>query len=260
MRGKLPALILAPLILLGGCDAFFTNVFEGLYTLEVPSAAELGTLPVSDLERLAEDDQFFEELAGNDEKEQAVLDNLEARFNDGTANDPEEQRAAALYAEVLIRTSGAFDVLGDDSISAMENILDQFELAAESEYPDLAASLVLDLFDGRTPDVAEIGVMLTALTDAWGAYQAIGAGLAAGASLDPDLNAGEILQFAAVGAVVQGAAVTAPTGADLADLIDTALRGGDVSGFTITFTAPGIADGDPLHELMVAAGVDPEQF
>lgn len=263
MRRMLPVLILAPLLLLGGCDAFFTNVFEGLYTLEVPSAAELGTLPVSDLERLAEDDQFFEELAGDPAKEDAVLENLDNYFGpegDGTVDTPEEQRAAALHAEVLLRTSGAFDILSGNSFSALQNTLDQFELAAESEYPNLIASLVLDLFDGRTPDVAEIGVMLTALTDAWAAYQAIGAGLDAGASLDPDLNAGEILQFAAVGAVVQGAAVTAPMGADLADLIDTALRGGDVSGFTITFTAPGIADGDPLHELMVAAGFDPEQI
>ena len=259
MRRMLPVLILAPLLLLGGCDAFFTNVFEGMYKLEVPSSAELLTLPLSDLERLAEDDQFFEELAEDSDKLDAVTLNLDGQF-DASADTPEEQRAAALYAEVLLRTSGAFDILSGNSFSALQNTLDQFELAAESEYPNLIASLVLDLFEGRTPDVAEIGVMLTALTDAWVAYQAIGAGLDAGASLDPDLNAGEILQFAAVGAVVQGAEVTAPMGADLADLIDTALRGGDVSGFTITFTAPGIADGDPLHELMVAAGFDPEQI
>ncbi len=257
MRGKLPVLILAPLLLLGGCDAFFTNVFEGMYTLEVPSQAELLTLPLSDLERLAEDPQFFDALAGDPAKEQAVLDNLAPQFVDGTADTPEEQKAAALYAEVLLRTSGTFDILGGGSFSALADTLDQFELAAEAEYPNLISSLVMDLFDGRTPDLAEIDTMLTSLGDAWSAYQAIGAGLAGGASLDPSLNAGDMLVFAAVGAVVQGAVVTDPPGQDLADLIDTALQGGDVSGYTITFTAPGVADGDPLYELMMAAGFDP---
>ena len=260
MKRTLPALILAPILLLGGCDAFFTNVFEGLYDLKVPSSAELQTLPLADLERLAEDPQFFDALAGDPSKEQAVLDNLAPRFSDGTAETPEEQRAAALYAEVMLRTSGAFDILSGNSFSALQNTLDQFELADESEYPDLVASLVLDLFDGKTPDVTEIREMLTSLSEAWTAYEAIGTGLAAGAPLDSSLNAGDMLVFAAGGAVVRGATVTVPEHNDLADLIHAALQGGGVSGFTLTFTAPGIEDGDPLFELMTAAGFDPEQF
>ncbi|NLJ45017.1 MAG: hypothetical protein GX430_00430 [Treponema sp.] len=51
-----------------------------------------------------------------------------------------------------------------------------------------------------------------------------------------------------------------PPGGDLADLIDTALRGGAVSGYTISFTPPGVAVGDPLYELMMAADFDPARL
>ena len=207
MNRKTAAVLLCLPLLLGGCDAFFTNVFEGLAPLKVPSASELGSLPMPELERLAEDPDFFAALAADPEKLDAVKTSLFAKF-DVIADTPEEQRAAALYAEVLLKTSGVFGVLADDAFSALSGVLDQFETAAGSEYPGLAASLALDLFDGRTPTLAVIQGMLDALSEAWSAYRAIGDGLAVGAALDSSLNAGDMLVFAALGALLDGVAVT----------------------------------------------------
>lgn len=248
MRGKLPALILAPLLLLGGCDAFFTNVFEGLYTLEVPSAAELGTLPVSDLERLAEDDQFFEELAGDPAKEAAVLDNLEDYFNpgDGTVDSPEEQRAAALYAEVLIRTSGADTIVAGLANFAAEDGFDELESG------DIGAALA-DLFGESLPTLEEIEAMVAALDSAWDAYAAIGEGIPGGVGLDSSLNAGDLAFNAALAAALQGVTVT--SGQSTAEYIFAAVQG-DTTGFTATFS-DAVLIGTEMDNLLAAAGIDP---
>lgn len=249
MRGKLPALILAPLLLLGGCDAFFTNVFEGLYTLEVPSAAELGTLPVSDLERLAEDDQFFEELAGDPAKEAAVLDNLDDRF-DPTGSDPadtpEEQKAAALYAEVLIRTSGADTIVAGLANFAAEDGFDELESG------DIGAALA-DLFGESLPTLAEIEAMVAALDSAWDAYAAIGEGIPGGVGLDSSLNAGDLAFNAALAAALQGVTVT--SGQSTAEYIFAAVQG-DTTGFTATFS-DAVLIGTEMDNLLAAAGIDP---
>ncbi len=249
MRRTLPVLILAPLLLLGGCDAFFSNVFEGLYKLEVPSAAELGTLPVSDLERLAEDDQFFEELAGDPAKEQAVLDNLEPRFNDGTANDPEEQRAAALYAEVLNRTSGADRVVaGLAGYLASADGFDQLEL-------DPGAALA-ELFGETLPTLAEIEAMVAALDTAWDAYAAIGAGIPAGVGLDPSLNAGDLAFGAALAAALKDVTIT--SGQTIAEYVYASIQG-TAGGMTADFDST-VLEGSAMDNLFLAAGFDPEQF
>ncbi len=249
MRGKLPALILAPLLLLGGCDAFFTNVFAGLAPLEVPSAAELGTLPVSDLERLAEDDQFFEELAGDPAKEAAVLDNLDDRF-DPTGSDPadtpEEQKAAALYAEVLLRTSGADTIVAGLANFAAEDGFDELESG------DIGAALA-GLFGESLPTLAEIEAMVAALDLAWDAYAAIGEGIPGGVGLDSSLNAGDLAFNAALAAALQGVSVTSGT---VAEMIYDASRGFDVTGYGAAFDGT-LLEGTAMDNLLAAAGFDP---
>jgi hypothetical protein len=248
MRGKLPALILAPLLLLGGCDAFFSNVFEGLYTLEVPGAAELETLPVSDLERLAEDPAFFDALAGDSVKEAAVLDNLEDYFNpgDGTVDSPEEQRAAALYAEVLIRTSGA-----DRIVAGLAGYLagaDGFVQFESDPGPALA-----ELFGESLPTLAEIEAMVTALDAAWVAYAAIGDGLGS-APLDESLNAGDLAFGAALAAALKGVSLPLAT---LDDYIYDAISGNDLTGYgAVTFDGT-VLEGSEMDNLLAAAGFDP---
>jgi len=244
----LPVLILAPLLLLGGCDAFFTNVFEGLYTLEVPSAAELGTLPVSDLERLAEDDQFFEELAGDPAKEDAVLENLDNYFGpegDGTVDTPEEQRAAALYAEVLLRTSGADRVVA--GLAGYLASADGFDQLETNPGPELA-----ELFGESLRTLAEIEAMVAALDAAWDAYAAIGAGLAT-SPLDESLNAGDIAFGAALAAALKGVTVT--SGQTDAEYIYASIQG-TAGGMSADFSTTVLSDTE-MDYLFLAAGFDP---
>lgn len=248
MRRTLPALLLLPLMLLGGCDAFFTNVFEGMYTLKVPGASELQTLPLSDLERLAEDPAFFDALAGDYEKEQAVLDNLEARFNDGTANDPEEQRAAALYAEVLLRTSGADRVVA--GLAGYLASADGFDQLETNPGPELA-----ELFGASLPTLAEIEAMVTALNLAWDAYAAIGAGLTT-APLDDSLNAGDIAFGAALAAALQGVTLTG----SLAGYIFDAINMNPLDEYDPVSFSDAALTGTAMDNLFLAAGFDPEQF
>lgn len=249
MRGTLPALVLAPLLLLGGCDAFFTNVFEGLAPLEVPSASELETLPVSDLERLAEDDRFFEELAADSAKETAVLDNPDDQF-DPTGVDPvdtpEEQRAAALYAEVLIRTSGADRIVADlAGYLAEADGFDQFE---SDPGPELA-----ELFGESLPTLAEIEDMVAALDAAWDAYAAIGDGLGS-APLDESLNAGDLAFNAALAAALQGVSLPLAT---LDDYIYDAISGNDLTDYGAVAFDGTVLEGSEMDNLLAAAGFDP---
>lgn len=248
MKRKLPALILAPFLLLGGCDAFFSNVFEGLYTLDVPSSAELLTLPLSDMERLAEDPQFFDALSADSEKLDVVKMNLSGQY-DATADTPEEQRAAALYAEVVLRTSGADRIVaGLAGYLASADGFDQFEL-------DPGAALA-DLFGESFPTLEEIEAMVAALNSAWNAYAAIGAGLDT-APLDDSLNAGDLAFNAALAAALQGVSVTTGT---VAEMIYDASRGLDISGYGVEPFNNTILTGTAMGNLLSAAGFDPEQF
>ncbi len=251
MRGKLPVLILAPLLLLGGYDAFFTNVFAGLAPLEVPSSAELQTLPLSDLERLAEDPQFFEELAGDSAKEDAVLENLDDYFGpegDGMVDTPEEQRATALYAEVLLRTSGADRIVsGLAGYLASADGFDQFESDP--------GSALADLFGESLPTLEEIEAMVAALNSAWNAYAAIGAGLDT-APLDDSLNAGDIAFGAALAAALQGVTLTG----SLAGYIFDAIYMNPLDEYDPVSFSDVALTGTAMDNLLAAAGFDPEQF
>jgi len=248
MSRKLAVIFLVPLLLLGGCDAFFDNVFEGLYTLEVPSAAELGTMAVADLERLAEDPDFFEALSADPAKEQAVLDNLAPQFSDGTADTPEEQRAAALYAEVLLRTSGA-----DGIVAGLAGYLASADGFAQFDTDPSAA--LSGLFGQSLPTLAEIEAMVTALDRAWDAYEAIGAGLGT-APLDESLNAGDLAFNAALAAALQGVTVT--SGGTLAEFIHASIQG-TAGGFTATFEDD-IFSEPAMSNLLSAAGIDPSDL
>jgi len=248
MRRTLPALFLVSLLLLGGCDVFFTNVFEGLYDLKVPSSSELQTLPLADLERLAEDPDFFDALAADPAKEQAVLDNLAPQFSDGTADTPEEQRAAALYAEVLLRTSGADEIAAGLASFAAGDGFDELENG------DIGAALA-DLFGDSLPTLAEVEDMVEALDRAWDAYAAIGAGLGT-APLDESLNAGDLAFNAALAAALQGVTVT--SGQSTAEYILAAIHG-DTTGFTAAFSDAALT-GAAMDNLLSAAGFDPSDL
>lgn len=263
MKSKLTGFVLAALLLAGlsGCDAMFTNVFEKLAPLKTLSTSDLESMSVDEIEKYAEDDDFYNQLAEDPAKLDAVLTNLEGQF-DETADTAEEQKAAALYAEILLKTSGAFDVVNNLVEATLSGALEDLVNAADTGTPDeLAAAmedLITELFGGQAPTQAEVLNMVDALADSWTAYQAIGAGLAGGAELDGSLNAGDMAFCAVVGAFMSGVEITdgSSNPVDLSVYISEVLDGDDVSGYEVAFTEPGTEENDPLYEIFNAAGID----
>ena len=251
---KLGAVAFVAVAFLSGCDIMFTNVFEKLAPLKVPSASELSTLSTDEIQRLAEDPDFFDQLADDPAKQAAVLDNLDDKFSDGTADTPEEQKAAALYAEIQLKTSGA-----DDVIARLIGVLtggDGFD-----QLDTDPSVLLADLFEESLPTPEEIQAMVTALHNSWAAYNAIGAGLGT-SSLDESLNAGDIAMSAALAAALEGIERNNVqlSSEELSNYIYDSIQGNDLAGYgSVTFNDSYLM-GDAIDNLLSAAGLDPSDM
>lgn len=235
--------------LLASCDAFFeTNLFKdaGLGQLKVPSASSLSSASLSELESYAESSAFFEELEDDADKQDAVVANLEDQY--ATSADPGTvQGAASLCAEVLLKTSGAFDLVNGVFDAADEIVgLDFDAMTSDDITTFVEAALPAEILE----DEASFKEAIQALLQADEAYDALGTSiLGAGGTasgVDPTLS----VQGAIVAALVDGV----PGGSDAAkaDALWAALQGTALP----SYTAPDFGSSTSLGAIVDAADID----
>jgi len=233
--------------LLASCDAFFeTNPFKdaGLGQLKVPSASSLSSASLSELESYAESSAFFEELKDNADKQDAVVANLEDQY--ATSSDPATvQGAAALCAEVLLKTSGAFDLVNGVFAAADEIAGIDFDAMSSTDITTFVeAALPAEILE----DEASFKEAILALLRADEAYDALGTSIGADglSGVDPTLS----VQGAIVAALVDGVPGASDTAK--ADALWAALQGTALP----SYTAPDFGSSTPLGAIVDAAGID----
>jgi len=118
-------------MLMGSCDALFTNQFKAAGLGQV-SQDKIAAAPASDLidqsgilaDKLS--DSFFEMIKADPNLEQATIDKLEAVFNDPAAQPALAQAAIALAIEINLNGVGANQII--------DNAPAAFALFADSDF------------------------------------------------------------------------------------------------------------------------------
>jgi len=215
-RVKSIALILLPLLLLGGCSALLDfNLFKalGLDKTTAPKASDYQG--AGGLDKLADDlsSAAVIEALKNDPAAKADLEAFLQGLITGGADTPEEQQAALLFADLELKTTSGEEFV-NNIVTALMTPID-------------TSVKVIDLLKTIIPadvagDKAKFTAMFTGLLSANAMYFALGQGIDSdaggdgvvdpGKSLPPGANAGDIAQKAGV-AFLANAIVAAVDGA-----------------------------------------------
>jgi len=237
---------------LSSCDAFFeTNLFKeaGLGQVELPSASELSTMSVSEIEDISDSPEFYDQLADDSSKKAAVSGNLQTQYQ--TSSDPETiQSAAALYAEIQLKTTDGFDVVNGifDAVSQMASV--DFDAMSSSDITTLVEAA---LPAGILSDETRFKEAIVALLAAGDAYDALGASIGA-SGLASGVDATTFVQAAVLAELVDGVGGASDTAK--ADALWTALQG----GASPSYTAPTFDSGTPVYTIITASGIDLSQY
>ena len=201
-RVKSIALILLPLLLLGGCSALFDfNLFKalGLDKTAAPKASDYQG--AGGLDKLADDlsSPAVIEALKNDPAAKAELEAFLQGLITGGVDTPEEQQAALLFADLELKTTSGEEFVNNIVTALMSSIDTSVKVV------DLLKSIIpADVAGDKTKFTA----MITGLLSANAMYFALGQGIDSdaggdgvvdpGKSLPPGANVGDIAQKAGV--------------------------------------------------------------
>jgi hypothetical protein len=195
---KVTALLIAPLLLLAGCSAFFG--FNAYSSLDKPPAPKLSDYTgASGLSKLASDlssPAVVAALASDTSTTQQVEAWLQTTYLSGPLTTPDQQLAAALYSDLNLKTTAGAQLV-NNVVSA---------LITNPPSGNIASVLQSILPPGCLSDQATFSAMVSGLLNANASYILLG-----GSSLSPvppGLNMGDIAQKAAVSCMMN-AVITA---------------------------------------------------
>ncbi len=185
-RVKIIAIIAIFVFFIFGCsDLFEYNLFSSIDKPTIPSVDKLKEMSQEDavntLMDEAESDKFYDELSGNPAKDD-IQDYLEDVMEDSSAEPEVKQRAALLYANIEVKTTGADDVVnnlvnvisGEDDVGEVDKLLDTIFPSDEDDAVSAIAGLL----------------------GAYKGYETFGENL--GDTPPDDVNMGEVAQVAVV--------------------------------------------------------------
>jgi hypothetical protein len=186
-RLKVAALVVTPLLLLAGCSAFFG--FNAYAALDKPAAPKVSDYSGSDgLTHLANDlasKAVVEAMKGDPADTQAIETWLQTTYNNGALTDNERQTAAALYADVNLKTT--------EGESLVNNVVSALMTTPPSG--NLQSLLASILPPGALADEPTFTAMMIGLLNAEAAYMVLGS---LPTPPGPPVNLGDVAQKAAV--------------------------------------------------------------
>lgn len=249
-RVKSVALILLPLLLLAGCSALFDfNLYRdlGLDKTAAPTPADYAG--AGGLDKLAEDlsSPAVIEALKDDPAAKAALELFLIGQISGAVDQPEEQQAAILLADLELKTTGGEEFVNNIVTAMMAPI-------------DTSQSVVALLQSIVPPEVAgnkaAFTAMISGLLAANEMYLALGQSIDvdgdglvdAGKSLPPGANAGDIAQKAAVAFLAKA----------IVGAVDTTASGGEVEAIDQMFNL--LYDEASLDPLVDPAMTMPDPF
>jgi hypothetical protein len=187
-RLKVIALLLAPLLLLAGCSAFFG--FNAFSSFDKPPAPKLsdytGSGGLANLQDDLNSKAIVAALAGDPTTVQQIESYLSTTYLSGPLATPEAQQAAALYADLNLKTT-----TGAELVETVVTLI----LSNNPPEGDLATILASILPPGATADEPTFTAMVNALLNANTAYQLLGASVP---PAPPGMNMGDVVEKAAV--------------------------------------------------------------
>lgn len=247
-------------ILMGSCDALFTNQFQaiglGQVSAEDLQGADAETLiDASGVNGGQISQSFIDAVLSDEDTKDNVIAALEAEA--GSSDPAASQAAEVLITEILIQDSGADQIL--DNVA---NVITVFQGAEEgfdpANNPDDMNSLVDALIPPEVqadPDaLAEMINTLYGLSDN---FDDLGANLAAnGGYEDPNMDAGTIAQTAVIAAVLGSLESNNPEYPTLGEAVAAALAPG-AGSFDTYIQIEDDGDGDSDTNSLGALADDP---
>ena len=259
--GALLCLLL--LTALGGCAEFFSfNLLQSLDAVPLPSPEELAAMPEGEvldyLSRELGSPAFVERLVEDPAVYAAVEGILDGAMSDPAADAESRKRAAALFADLKLESSGALEVvnnvaqlLGQDlgglSFAASGEVLDFLEDLVPQIIPEEALGSRV-VFDG----------LLTGFQEAWQGYAVFGEELGEDPAVPEAVNLGDVTQKALFSCLVAEALADGSlyaTEAEARDALWTILQGGQPANPTASGFDDPFVPGTPLQNILDAAGI-----
>jgi hypothetical protein len=185
---KVTALLVAPLILLAGCSAFFGfNAFSSLDKPAPPSLSDYtGAGGLSKLANDLNSKAMVAAMSSDPTLVGQLAAYLQTQF--GTMSTPDEQQAAALYADLNLKTTPGADLVKQVVAAVL----------VSPPAGTLASILASILPPGSTANETVFTSMVDGLLNAETAYILLGNSLSGTPPGPPGLNMGDIVEKAAV--------------------------------------------------------------
>lgn len=221
--------------LLGCTQLFEFNLFASMDKASVPKVSDLEKMDTGAaldlLEGEADSDAFFDALKGDPDGKAGLEGYLDGIMG-GNGEPTEKQRAALLYSDIELKTTGA-----DELVNNLVKVLDTSGSGGMDTFDSFG-----DFWDAVAPAGAVPGEVFDGLNNAYDGFDVLGGSLTdtnGDGTLDgPDgANMGEAAQNAVVSFVVYKV-MTAngfTDGSELADALDS----------DTTLTMPDLSDSDP---------------
>ncbi len=182
-------LLFITFLFVGCSDIFEYNVFSAIDKPSIPTLSELKEMGADEaVNKLSEEsgsDKFYEELAKDTTKKDEIAEYLKDVMEDSKTTDPVKQKAALLYANIEVKTTGA-----DEVVNNLVNIISTGDVGGFD-----------NVWDAIVPDnMGEDGVVnvLTGLLSAYEGYNTFGSTLVGDSTAPDDVNMGEVAQTAVV--------------------------------------------------------------
>ena len=208
--------------LLGCTQLFEFNLFAGLDKASVPKVSDLEKRNTGDaldlLEGEADSDAFFDALKDDPTGKGDLEDYLGGIMDDPEEAAPDKQRAALLYSDIELKTTGA-----DELVNNLVKVLDTSGSEGMDNFKSFGA-----FWNKVAPEGADPGTVFDGLNNAYDGFNALGGSLTDtdgdGTPDGPEgANMGEAAQNAVVSFMVHEV-MTANgfnDGSELADALDS---------------------------------------
>lgn len=248
---RIATLALASIFLLGSCDAILGfNLFEGMVQAGVVGNIEKAET-ADDYMAESDADNFIEALEETDKVEEAVAALEEVYDPDGDPETPppgdpaEAQEAAAVAAEIMIYTTPAGEVV--DNI--IEVIAGDPAALNVDDPATLVAAIIPPAISG---DPVAFEETILGFLDAWEAYAALGASITGGELATDEVQAGDLIIAAAIGAALDQIMTEYYVG-----LIPVVYADEDAARVALAADLFALFDGDPLNDPDYSLMADP---
>jgi hypothetical protein len=254
-------LLLLPLLLLGGCAQLFEfNLFQSLDPVPLPTQEELAAMSEGEaLNYLGEElasPVFVEKLLEDEAAFASVEDYLEATMA-GSAEPDNRMRAAVLYADLHLVTSGA-----DEAVNNVAALLQQdpgsLDFADEAAVVDFLQALLPDIIPAEALASRQaFDELLSGFQAAWDGYQVFGNGLGADPAVPEGVNLGDVAQKALFSYLVAESLEDGrlyASESEARDALWAIARGQEPPLPAGAFEDP-FAAGTPLQNILDAAGI-----